>query len=242
MSEYMEKHSVAKLIGSPPGYIGFEEGGQLTERVRRNPYTVVLLDEIEKAHPDVSNILLQILEDGRLTDAQGRTVSFKNTIIIATSNIGTQAIQNYYARSNVKKPSSKLIKFQTEHYGDADLEKLVHEELKKFFRIELINRFDEVIVFDPLSKEQLRNIAKLQVETLTQRLHNQEIDLSIDEKALDLIVEHSYSPEYGARELRRFVQRFVENKISKLILSNEDIRHIKISSDGQELLFRINAK
>ncbi len=234
MSEYMEKHSVAKMIGSPPGYVGFEEGGQLTEKVRRSPYTVILLDEIEKAHPDVSNILLQVLEDGRLTDAQGRTVSFKNTIIIATSNIGTQLIQNYYASEHEPRKSSKLIKFQDDVAKTDDLNALVYEELKKYFRIELVNRFDEVIVFDPLSQDNLKGIADLQLKKLESALSKQDIKLSYDTGVVDYIVGKSYSPEFGAREMRRVIQREIENQISKVLLQVEDPEKINITiNDGK---------
>lgn len=240
MSEYMEKHSVAKLIGSPPGYIGFEEGGQLTEKVRRSPYSVILLDEVEKAHPDVSNILLQVLEDGRLTDGQGRTVSFKNAIIIATSNIGTSLIQSFKSTTK-KKPASKLIKFQDDIYEETELEKRIFEELKKFFRIELINRFDEIIVFDPLSEENLRDIARLQLSRLVDRLEKQDLKLSYDDKVIGYIVEKAYSPEFGARELRRFIQRNIENKISKAVLSSDNLKEVKlIVNEKGELDVEVN--
>jgi ATP-dependent Clp protease ATP-binding subunit ClpC len=241
MSEYMEKHSVAKLIGSPPGYIGYEEGGQLTERVRRSPYSVILLDEIEKAHPDVSNILLQVLEDGRLTDAQGRTVNFKNTVIIATSNIGTQTIQNFHnPDQSTSKPSSKLIKFQEDAKKNADLDKLVYEELKKFFRVELLNRFDEIIIFDPLKQEQLMDIARLQLERLNERLKKQSIELAYDDNAIEYVVKQSYSPEFGARELRRFVQRNIENQISREVLSHDNVQKVDISANDDGLTFKVN--
>lgn len=235
MSEYMEKHSVARLIGSPPGYIGFDEGGQLTEKVRRNPYSLILLDEIEKAHPDVTNILLQILEDGILTDGQGRTVNFKNTIIIATSNVGTNVITQYFENKKDRKPKSKLIKFQDEELEAEDLQNLVFGELKKYFRLELLNRFDEIIVFDPLSTDQLKNIAALNLDNLKTRLKKQKIKLEYDEKVLDFIVEKSFRPEFGARELRRFIQRNIENKISSFLLRNEKVKKLKIFVDKDSL-------
>ena len=234
MSEYMEKHSIARLIGSPPGYIGYEEGGQLTEKVRRNPYTLILLDEIEKAHPDVSNILLQILEDGRLTDGQGRTVNFKNTIIIATSNIGSQIISQY-SEKNSKKPQSKLIKFQNEVIEKTDLNQSIMNELKKFFRIELLNRFDEIIIFDSLQKEELKNIAKLHIDKLVEKLAKQNIKLSYENDILDYIVDKSYNPQMGAREIRRFVQKEIENLISSTILRKDNIKKINLSLNKDKI-------
>jgi len=235
MSEYMEKHSVARLIGSPPGYVGFDEGGQLTEKVRRNPYSLILLDEIEKAHPDVTNILLQILEDGRLTDGQGRTVNFKNTIIISTSNIGSNLIAQYFEKNKTKKPQSKLIKFQDESNEKEDIQTLIFNELKKYFRIELLNRFDEIIVFDPLTEIELRDIARLNLENLAYRLKKQGIKLSYEENVLDFIVQKAYKPEFGARELRRFIQKNIENEISSLILRQENLNKLKIKVNNSNL-------
>jgi ATP-dependent Clp protease ATP-binding subunit ClpC len=233
MSEYMEKHSVARLIGSPPGYVGFEEGGQLTEKVRRNPYTLILLDEIEKAHPDVSNVLLQVLEDGRLTDGQGRTVNFKNTIIIATSNVASPLITQF-SNKHDSRPKSKLIKFQDEKVDSSNLQDLVFTELKKFFRIELLNRFDDIIIFDPLTEENLKMVAGLQLESLIKRLKKQKIKLTYDEKLLDLIIEKAYSPEFGAREIRRFIQRNIENRISSELLRRENVRKLELDvKDGE---------
>lgn len=237
MSEYMEKHSVARLIGSPPGYIGFDEGGQLTEKVRRNPYTLILLDEIEKAHPDVSNILLQILEDGRLTDGQGRTVNFKNTIIVATSNVGSNLITQYFEKKD-RKPKSKLIKFQDEKLETEDLESLVFSELKKYFRIELLNRFDEIIVFDPLSDYQIRSIAELQLEALKIKLTKQNIALKFDKRVLDLIAEKAYQPEFGAREIRRYIQKNIENKISSELLRKENVKKIELIVKDSEIVIK----
>lgn len=235
MSEYMEKHSVARLIGSPPGYIGFEEGGQLTEKVRRAPYSVILLDEIEKAHPDVTNILLQILEDGRLTDGQGRTVNFKNTIIIATSNVGSHIIAQFNKTEEGKKSSSKLIKFQDEHEKKEDLENLIQNELKKFFRIELLNRFDEIIIFDSLKEEQLKSIVELNLSRLKERLAKQNIKLTYNDEVLEFISEKGYSQEYGAREIRRFIQRNVENKISSELLRNDNLKKIELAVEKDEI-------
>jgi ATP-dependent Clp protease ATP-binding subunit ClpC len=227
MSEYMEKHSIARLIGAPPGYVGYEEGGQLTEKVRRKPYSLVLLDEIEKAHPDVTNVLLQILEDGRLTDGQGRVVNFKNTIIIATSNIGSSLISQFYGQ-NKKQPQSKLIKFQTEKLDTDDLKKLVMNELRKFFRIELLNRFDEIIIFEPLTHDQLRDIARLHLQKLVNKLSKSDIQLEYPDELLDLIVEKAYNPQMGAREIRRFIQKEVENKISSTILRATNAKKLNL--------------
>lgn len=238
MSEYMEKHSVARLIGSPPGYVGFEEGGQLTEKVRRNPYSLVLLDEIEKAHPDISNILLQILEDGRLTDGQGRTVNFKNTIIVATSNVASQAIMQFNQKKKTNKPQSKLIKFQEETQTPDDLDQFVLSELKKYFRIELINRFDEVITFDSLEEGQIKSIVRLQLERLQKRLQKQSIKLQFTDDVLDFIATKAYNPQFGAREIRRFIQKNVENQVSSSMLRNENIKKLEIVIDGEKIVVK----
>ena len=238
MSEYMEKHSVARLIGSPPGYVGFEEGGQLTEKVRRNPYSLILLDEIEKAHSDVTNILLQILEDGILTDGQGRTVNFKNTIIVATSNIASQLITQFNTRKKTNKPQSKLIKFQDETQSSGDLDQLVIGELKKYFRIELINRFDEVITFDSLEEGQIREIVRLQLNRLQKRLEKQEIKLEFSDDVLDFITTKAFNPQFGAREIRRFIQKNVENKVSSALLRDERVKKIEINVEGEEIYIK----
>ena len=204
MSEYMEKHSVAKLIGAPPGYVGYEEGGQLTERVRRQPYSVILLDEIEKAHPDVFNILLQVLDDGRITDSKGRTVDFKNTIIIMTSNIGSQLILDEVEKTGVL--SEKIV---TE----------VTHQLAKYFKPEFLNRVDETIVFAPLMAEEIRKIAELQIAELRERLSKQNIALSISPEVLASLAKRGFDPKFGARPLRRLVQRELESKIAHALLS-----------------------
>lgn len=200
MSEYMEKHEVAKLIGAPPGYVGYEEGGQLTEAVRRKPYSVVLLDEIEKAHPDVFNILLQLLEDGRLTDNKGNTISFKNTIIIATSNIGSALIQE------------KIQENQEE------LSKVLMAELRKFFKPELLNRFDELVMFEPLKQSDMATIAKLRLEGTKKLLMEQNVGITVTDKALNQLAKEGYDPLYGARPLRRLVQSAIENPIAMLLI------------------------
>jgi ATP-dependent Clp protease ATP-binding subunit ClpB len=205
MSEYMEKHSVSRLMGAPPGYVGYEEGGQLTEAIRRRPYSVILFDEIEKAHADVFNVMLQILDDGRLTDSQGRVVDFKNTIIIMTSNIGSQYILDVAG-------------------DDAQYEEMrsrVMDAMRNSFRPEFLNRIDEIIIFHGLQKSELRNIVKIQVERLQQRLAEQKLSLKLSESALDFIAEIGYDPVYGARPLKRAIQRYLETAIAKAILRGE---------------------
>jgi ATP-dependent Clp protease ATP-binding subunit ClpC len=211
MSEYMEKHTVSRLVGSPPGYVGYEEGGQLTEAVRRRPYSVVLLDEIEKAHPDVFNTLLQILEDGRLTDAQGKTVDFKNTVIIMTSNLGTQ---------NLRKPTLGF--GQTgEELTYEKMKDRVTDELKKNFRPEFLNRIDEVIVFHELSKDEVKAIVDLMIVRIEEQLGSQDVDIQLTEPAKDLLAARGYDPTLGARPLRRAIQRLVEDPVSEKILWKE---------------------
>jgi ATP-dependent Clp protease ATP-binding subunit ClpB len=197
MSEYMEKHAVSKLIGAPPGYIGYEEGGQLTEAVRRQPYAVVLLDEVEKAHPDVFNILLQVLDEGRLSDSQGRTVSFKNTIIVMTSNIGSQRFASAESPVTVD-----------------DL----MPDIRKFFRIEFVNRIDEIIVFQSLAKEELMKIASLRFRDLAKRLRERGIEAEITPAAAKAIAEKSFDPQYGARPINRYIQTHLENPLSRLLI------------------------
>lgn len=209
MSEYMEKHSTSRLVGSPPGYVGYEEGGQLTEKVRRKPYSVILLDEIEKAHPDVFNILLQVLEDGRLTDSKGRTVDFRNTIIIMTSNVGADALKrNKYVGFNVQDESQQY----------KDMKGKVMDELKKAFRPEFLNRIDEIIVFHSLEKKHLKEIVSLMVEQLKKRLQEQQIDLELTDAAIEKLAEEGYDLEYGARPLRRAIQKHVEDRLSEELL------------------------
>jgi ATP-dependent Clp protease ATP-binding subunit ClpB len=201
MSEYMEKHSVARLIGAPPGYVGYDEGGYLTEAVRRKPYSVILLDEIEKAHPDVFNVLLQVLDDGRLTDSQGRTVDFKNTVIIMTSNLGSYQIQEMSAA------------------GDYEgVKKAVMEIVGQHFRPEFINRVDETVVFHPLGREQIRSIANIQIEHLRQRLQEKDIALDVSDAALDKLGEAGFDPVYGARPLKRAIQQYLENPLAQQLL------------------------
>ena len=206
MSEYMEKFSVSRLIGAPPGYVGYDEGGQLTEAVRRKPYSVVLFDEIEKAHPDVFNILLQILDDGRITDSQGRTVDFKNTIIILTSNLGSSYL---------------LDGIQPDGSISQEAQELVMAELRRSFRPEFLNRLDETILFRPLTKENLTGIIDILVESLRQRLAERSLKLEITDEAKALIIERGYDPLYGARPLRRYLQSSVETLIARTILRGD---------------------
>lgn len=201
MSEFMEKHAVARLIGAPPGYVGFEEGGYLTEAVRRKPYSVILLDEVEKAHPDVFNLLLQVLDDGRLTDSHGRTVDFRNTIVVMTSNLGSQIIQEMIGEDDYPR-----------------MKKAVMEIVSQHFRPEFINRVDDVVVFHPLLKEQLHAIAKIQIAYLQRRLAAQDMQLSVTDIALDKITEVGFDPVYGARPLKRAIQQQLENPIAQEIL------------------------
>ena len=204
MSEFMEKHSVARLIGAPPGYVGYEEGGYLTEAVRRRPYSVLLLDEVEKAHPDVFNILLQVLDDGRLTDGQGRTVDFRNTVIVMTSNLGSDIIQQKAGIENY------------EAMKDA-----VMEEVSRHFRPEFINRVDEVVVFHPLAEDQIRGIANIQIQSLSNRLKEQDMKLELDDAAMELLAAVGYDPVYGARPLKRAIQRTIENPLAQKLLQGE---------------------
>lgn len=204
MSEFMEKHSVARLIGAPPGYVGYEEGGYLTEAVRRRPYSVLLLDEVEKAHPDVFNILLQVLEDGRLTDGQGRTVDFRNTVIVMTSNLGSDIIQQKAGEENYEAMKAAVMEVVGTH-----------------FRPEFINRVDEVVVFHPLAENQIQGIAKIQIEALGKRLKDQEMKLELDDAAMELLAEVGYDPVYGARPLKRAIQRMIENPLAQKLLRGD---------------------
>ncbi len=233
MSEYMEKHTVSKLIGSPPGYVGYDEGGQLTEKVRRNPYSVVLFDEIEKAHPEVFNILLQILEDGRLTDGKGKTINFKNTIIIMTSNVGA---------STIRKQKSMGFTFtgdgekQDEYYKMKDN---IMEELKVSFRPEFLNRIDDIIVFHQLQEEDLEQIVKLMLNDVSMRLKEKEIDINFDQKAQELLAKEGFDITYGARPLRRAITKTVEDKLSEEMLKGNVKRgdKVEVVVEGEELSF-----
>ncbi|MFP3121360.1 ATP-dependent protease ATP-binding subunit ClpC [Ectobacillus funiculus] len=231
MSEYMEKHSTSRLVGSPPGYVGYEEGGQLTEKVRRKPYSVILLDEVEKAHPDVFNILLQVLEDGRLTDSKGRTVDFRNTIVIMTSNVGADAL---------KRGKHLGFNVQDENAQYKDMKGRVMEELKKSFRPEFLNRIDEIIVFHPLEKKHIKEIVTLMVNQLKKRLIEQEIDLELTDTAIEQIADKGFDPEYGARPLRRAIQKHVEDRLSEELLKGtiEKGQKVVLDAEGESFVIR----
>jgi ATP-dependent Clp protease ATP-binding subunit ClpB len=223
MSEFMEQHSVARLIGAPPGYVGYEEGGRLTEAVRRKPYSVILLDEIEKAHPDVFNVLLQVFDDGRLTDGKGRTVDFKNTVIIMTSNIASQQIQQLTEESG----------------ADWEIEAHVKDALKQIFKPEFLNRVDEIIVFHMLTKEDLRKIVDIQLNYLAERLSERKISLEFTDQARNLIMDEGYDPVFGARPLKRTIQQRLENSLAAELLAGKftDGDTIKIDADAHKFTF-----
>ncbi|HAG61514.1 MAG TPA: type VI secretion system ATPase TssH, partial [Coxiellaceae bacterium] len=216
MSEFMEKHSVARLIGAPPGYVGYEEGGYLTEAVRRRPYSLILLDEVEKAHSDVFNILLQVLDDGRLTDGQGRTVDFRQTMIVMTSNLGSSIIQDLHGDSN------------------ADIKAAVMEVVTQSFRPEFLNRIDESVVFHQLSEQEIVDIAKVQLDSLIARLADQSMILTISDQAVAYIAHMGFDPVYGARPLQRTIQTLVENPLSEAILSGTYLVGSKMSLEMKD--------
>ncbi|BBI67280.1 hypothetical protein PKHYL_14710 [Psychrobacter sp. KH172YL61] len=219
MSEYMEKHSVSRLVGAPPGYVGYEEGGTLTEAVRRKPYSVILFDEVEKAHPDVFNILLQVLDDGRLTDSQGRVVDFKNTVIIMTSNLGSHKIQEMVGES----------------YEDIKAE--VMDSVGQHFRPEFVNRIDEIVVFHPLGMSQMAGIADIQLDRLRQRIQEREMDIELSADAMNKLVAVGYDPVYGARPLKRAIQQEIENPLSLKLLAGDfvagDIIKVDVGADDK---------
>ncbi len=225
MSEYMEKHSVARLIGAPPGYVGYDEGGQLTEAVRQKPYSVVLFDEVEKAHPDVFNVLLQVLDDGRITDSTGKTVDFKNTIIIMTSNIGSQ-----YLLDGIDEDGNIT----------AEAEQMALNDLRSFFKPEFLNRLDEIVMFKPLTKENISGIVKLQIADTNKRLADKDVRVELTKEAEDYVIEHGYDPSYGARPLKRYMQKYVETLAAKIILQDEvsvgQTIVIDTSEDGSQLI------
>ena len=236
MSEYMEKFNVSRLVGAPPGYVGYEEGGQLTEKVRRRPYSVVLLDEIEKAHPDVFNLLLQILEDGRLTDSFGRKISFRNVILIMTSNVGAEVI---------RKRGSLGFKEVTESIGYDDMKSFLLEEMKKNFKPEFLNRLDDIIVFKPLSREALISIVDTELHFVNARLREQDVEVELTSEAKEFFVEKGFDPVYGARPLRRTIQRFLEDPLAEDIIRGNFAERmaksrpvkIKISRKGEDIIF-----
>ena len=226
MSEYMEKHTVSKLIGSPPGYVGFDEGGQLTEKVRRKPYSVVLFDEIEKAHPDVFNMLLQILEDGRLTDSQGRTVDFKNTVIIMTSNVGARLITD--------KQKSLGFTQETSDAKQEDIKTLVLGELKKVFRPEFLNRVDDIIVFNKLTQDEIKQIAGKMLDTLAGRLKAMSISITFTDEAVTAIADKGFDDSYGARPLRRAIQSEIEDALSEQMLDGKITENSSVTCDYRD--------
>jgi len=234
MTEYMEKHEVAKLLGAPPGYVGYEEGGKLTEQVRRKPYSVVLFDEVEKAHPDIFNILLQVLDDGRLTDNRGRVISFKNTVVICTSNLGTKLIQDEMMKEKKEITGKQENNFQK-------IREKVMVELTKFFKPELINRFDEVIVFEPLRFQDMTEIVKLQLKGIIKLIEDQDIGFAFTDEVVNEVVKAGFDPLYGARPLRRAIQKLIENPISNLIIDGKtkpgDL--IRVRVDRDELIFEV---
>jgi ATP-dependent Clp protease ATP-binding subunit ClpB len=226
MSEFMEQHSVARLIGSPPGYVGYEEGGRLTEAVRRKPYSVILLDEIEKAHPDVFNVLLQVFDDGRLTDGKGRTVDFKNTVIIMTSNIASQQIQQITEESG----------------ADWEIEAHVKDALKQLFKPEFLNRIDEIVVFHMLARDSLRKIVDIQLDLLAQRLNTRNIEVEFTDAAREQIMDEGYDPAFGARPLKRTIQQRLENELAAELLAGKfaDGDKIKIDANSHKFTFEKN--
>ena len=227
MSEYMEKYSVSRLIGAPPGYVGYDEGGQLTEAVRRKPYSVVLFDEIEKAHPDVFNVLLQVLDDGRITDSQGRTVDFKNTILIMTSNIGSAyLLDGMDENGNISEESQQA----------------VMNDLRAHFRPEFLNRLDEMIMFRPLTKENIYDIIDLLVADVNKRLADKELSIELTEAAKNQIVEGGYDPNYGARPLKRYLQKHVETLAAKLMLQGDIGAGEKIIIDSEDGILRARSQ
>jgi ATP-dependent Clp protease ATP-binding subunit ClpC len=242
MSEYQEEHTVSRMIGAPPGYVGYEEGGQLTEAVRRRPYSVILLDEIEKAHPKVFNTLLQIMDDGRLTDGHGRTVNFKNTVIIMTSNAGVEVIKR---EGRIGFPTTKDQKTQQKQSYE-DMKKKVMAEIQRQFRPEFLNRLDDIIVFHELDEEQLRKIVDLMIKDLETRLSERKMYIELTEKAKSWLAKEGYDPVYGARPLRRVIERHVENPLSGKVLRGEfqegDTVKVDVDKDGKGLTFKTKLK
>jgi ATP-dependent Clp protease ATP-binding subunit ClpA len=230
MSEYMEKHAVARMVGSPPGYVGYEEGGQLTEQIRRRPYSVVLFDEIEKAHPDVFNMLLQILDDGRLTDGQGRTVSFKNTVIVMTSNVGS---------GTVKEVGPIGFSVHTKSSQHENLRGRLLEALRRTFRPEFLNRVDDIIVFNSLTREHLAQIIDIQLRNVSKLLRDRGVRLELTPAAKELIMSEGYDPQYGARPMRRAIQRLIQDPLALMLLQGDFVEGDLVTADvdGERLHF-----
>ena len=225
MSEYMDKFNVSRLIGAPPGYVGYEEGGQLTEKVRRRPYSVVLLDEIEKAHPDVFNLLLQVFEEGRLTDSLGRKVDFRNTIILMTSNVGAEMLRKQGSLGFVQ--SSEDVSYE-------DMKVRLLEEVKKSFKPEFLNRVDEIIVFQSLTKENLYNIVQLEIAGVIDRLKEKNFDIELSKDAIELLVDKGFDQVYGARPLKRTIQRLLEDPLAEDIISGRFKENQKVKADRKD--------
>jgi len=238
MSEYMEKHTVSKMIGAPPGYIGYGEGGNLTEIVRRKPYSVILLDEVEKAHPDVFNLLLQIMEDGRLTDSKGRTVDFKNTILIMTSNVGSELLK----KSDIG--FGRALPSESSQAKKEEMERKVRESLKDTFKPEFLNRIDEIVMFVSLSKEDIRKIVVLEMEKVRKMLLEKRVSLSVDDAVLVWLAKEGYSDEYGARPLKRLIQKEVEDKLSQMIIGGDALEgdDLDVVMDGKALKVAVKEK
>jgi ATP-dependent Clp protease ATP-binding subunit ClpB len=232
MSEYQERHSVSRLIGAPPGYIGYDEGGQLTEAVRHKPYSVVLLDEIEKAHPDLFNLLLQVLDDGRLTDNKGRTVNFRNVIVIMTSNLGSDIIRDRMDKWKNNMPENE----------EESLRKELFALLRKFLKPEFLNRVDEIVMFRPLNLKQIREIVKIQLNNVRKTLETSNLKLEVSEAAIDWLAEHGYDPQSGARPVKRLIQKEIINELSKEIISDRIQKEstVVVDVDKDHLQFASN--
>ncbi|MGE0327830.1 MAG: AAA family ATPase, partial [Polyangiaceae bacterium] len=232
MSEYMERHSVSRLIGAPPGYIGHDEGGQLTEPVRRRPYSVVLFDEVEKAHPDVFNTLLQLLDDGRLTDSQGRTVDFKNTVIILTSNVGSHELAAVEERRDLEDEDKLEL-----------MKRAAMESLRKFFRPEFLNRLDETVVYRRLGRDQLARIVDIQLGRVERRLKNRELHLQVTEGGKEFLAQAGWDPQFGARPLKRAIQRYLENELAQEVLAGRflpgDVIEVDAAPSNDKLVFNV---
>jgi ATP-dependent Clp protease ATP-binding subunit ClpC len=231
MSEYMEKFTVSRLIGSPPGYVGYEEGGQLTEKVRRQPYSVVLFDEIEKAHPDVTNMLLQILEEGKLTDSLGRVVDFRNTIVLLTSNVGSEAL---------RKQGSMGFAKSSDDAGYESMRGRVLDAAKKFFRPEFLNRLDDIVVFRSLGKPELNTILDLEVAKVLERIRRKNVTVVLDDKAREFLIEKGFDPQYGARPMRRSIEKHLEDPLAEEILRGTliDGQPVTVTADKEKLIFK----
>lgn len=234
MSEYMERHTVSKLIGSPPGYVGYDEESQLTDGIRRKPYSLVLFDEVEKAHPDVFNLLLQVLEDGRLTDSKGRVVSFKNALIIMTSNVGSKVIEKGIQGGGGIGFSGLEDIDEAEASNYKRLKSMVHDELKNFFKPEFLNRLDEIIVFKSLTKPEVREIAELEFKKTNKRVNERGVNLIMTQKFKDKVVDEGFNPVYGARPLRRAIMRLMEDQLAEsfLVTPSQEGEHIALDLDG----------